>query len=118
MLAVLTGTADGVPQEEEGERIRQRLAPQLGRLGVAGRRAALAHLTELLDSVGMERTLLALRAHLPPDLRQSSLGLAAEIALADGRVTRAEAQHLAELAQIFGVSDKDLRRLMAAASKA
>lgn len=109
MLAVLAAHADGKPSPHEDQAIVARLGPHIERLGPEGQDATLALLAELLHSIGMERTLLTLRSHLPfPQDRIDAVRLAASVAFADGRMEPGEAQHIAWLADLLGLDEGQL----------
>ena len=113
MLGVLAASADGVLGPEESRVIAQRLAPHLERLGDDGQEAALVMLSDLLETIGMERTLLTLRSHLPfPKDRADAVRLAVSVAFADGRIAPREAAHIAWLADLLGLDEAQLRRAL------
>ena len=115
MLALLAGAADGQPQPEEEKAILARLGPQLRRLGPAGQLSTLARLGELLDGLGLDRTLSSLRAALPvPAERMDAVRTAIAVAFADGEVTAAEARRVAVIADAMGLTEAELRTLLPA----
>lgn len=113
MLGVLAASADGQRSADEANVIAARLAPHLGRLGPEGQATALRLLQDLLQTVGMERTLLTLGSHLPfPQDRAEAVRLAVSVAFADGRITPKEAEHVAWLADLLGLDEAQLRRVL------
>lgn len=113
MLGVLAASADGSLAASERRVIAKRLAPQLGRLGDDGQDKTLKLLDDLLKSIGMERTLLTLRSHLPfPQDRADAVKLAVSVAFADGHITPREAEHLAWIADLFGLDEAQLRQAL------
>lgn len=113
MLAALASAADGQPSAEEDRAIAVHLAPVLKRLGPGGQREAMTLLRQLLDGVGRDNTLSALRnALLTPRDRLEAVRLAATLVYSDGMVTREEADHVAELALAMGLSEKEFAALL------
>lgn len=103
MLAVLTGSADGVPHDDEIDAVQWRLAPQLVRLGADGRRRALEILTELVDRNGLPATLETLRDAIAKDKHDEAFRLVLEVAWADRRMTESELRHVTQVGSLLGV---------------
>jgi tellurite resistance protein len=113
MLGVLAASADGQLAPAERQVIAQRLAPHLGRLGQDGQAKTLRLLDDLLETVGMERTLLTLRSHLQfPQDRADAVKLAVSVAFADGHISPREAEHVAWLADLLGLDEAQLRQAL------
>lgn len=113
MLAVLSGSADGVPQDEEALVMTERLAATLGTLGPSGRARTLARLTDLIDEEGFDGALLAIRESLPePEVRHSALRLAASVVFADGLITHHEREHMTRVATALRLSKEELATVL------
>lgn len=112
MLATLACSSDGQCDEAEEQVLRDRLAPNLNRLGRAGEDRTFARLYSLMGSRGPEWTLTTIREALPEKERVYALRTAVEIVRSDGTITREEMDHLAEVADELGLSEKQLQAAM------
>lgn len=110
MLALLIGGADGKAHPAEEQAIRQRLAPQLRRLGLAGEDRVAANLADLLRTVGFDRTLKSIRAmYRMHEERVESFRVAVHVAFADGHLQPTEETRVAAVANALQLTDAELR---------
>ena len=110
MLALLVANADGHADPEEAREIVSRLKPHLGRLGEAGQERAMTVLADLLNRFGLERTLSSIRASFPFHAAAvDAFRHAAEVAFADGMVTREEVERVADIARALELTEDELR---------
>lgn len=110
LLATLACASDGVSTPDEQALVRERLQPNLKRLGVRGELHAYDHLYDLLDERGPEWALDTIGRALPAKAdRVSALALAYELIDIDGSVTSEEMDHIDSVARTLGVSGKDLK---------
>jgi tellurite resistance protein len=113
MLASLAVSSDGQCDAAEEDVIRARLAPHLKRLGKTGEERAFLSLYQMMGQKGPEWTLKAIRAALPKEQdRLEALRTAVEIVRSDGSITSEEMDHLAEVADELGLSEKQLHAAM------
>lgn len=110
MLAALACSSDGQFDQAEEVLLRERLRPQLQRLGKTGEERALEHMYRLVGSRGMPATLVAIREALPAKGdRLAAVRLAAELVRSDGLITREEMEHLAEVGHELDLDEAELR---------
>lgn len=108
MLAVLAARCDGAFTAKEESFLLERLEPPLTRLGMAGKLDALDRLQTLVESRGTDAASAAILAALPKrDERIEAVTVALDVALADGRLDRLEADHVATLAVLAGLDEHD-----------
>lgn len=113
MLAALACSSDGQCDQAEEDLVRQRLAPQLKRLGPTGEERTFARLYGMMANEGIAWTLGAIGGALPAAKdRLKALRVAVEIVRADGSLTREEMDHLADVADELGLSKDQLRQAM------
>lgn len=112
MLATLACSSDGQCDAAEEDVLRQRLAPNLKRLGRDGEDRAFTRLYSLIGSRGPDWALTTIRDALPEQDRLYALRTAVEIVRSDGTITREEMDHLAEVADELGLSEKQLHAAM------
>lgn len=113
MLAALACSSDGQCDQAEEDVIRDRLAPQLRRLGAAGEERTFTRLYGMMANKGTAWTLGTIGDALPgPKERLHAIRVAVEIVRADGSLTREEMDHLADVAKELGITKQQLQQAM------